>query len=355
MRRILACAVAVSLLTLSPGCSRKATEPAGTSSASLIPSDAAAVAVIRVKRIMESKLLEPIFKDEMVAEQVKQSPVDLRKIEQVTTVAVPRKGERKPWDGPFTVFAIVRFTEPTDGKGLISKLAPKGPFKFEDRTHQGKTYSFAPPDMFFWQADDKTLVLTEQEETLKAALSGGAAKGALAEKLQAAGDNADVVAVALIEPMRELIKKLPIPKGAAAKGMADVDTLPDQLKSVTLTVNLSGETLAKLALECVSADSGKKVHDGIKSGIDAGKLAVAFLAEGAKKKVPAGAPPAAKDAIDVVTRLVNGLLLTQSGDQVVLTAPKPEGLEKLVAGVPDLIRQWMMPGMMDMAPPKPKT
>jgi hypothetical protein len=224
--------------------------------------------------------------------------------------------------------------------------------KFEQRTHQGKSYYSAAPDMLFFQADDRTLVMSEQEEALQGVLAGGAAKGPVAEKLQAAG-TADVVAVAQVESMRELIKQLPIPKDAAAKAVGDLDALPDQLKSAALTVNLSGDTLAKLALECTSAESGKKVADTVKGAIDAGKLALSILAEGAKKKMPPGAPPAAKDAVDVMTRLVGGLQVTQSGDQVVLTVPKPEGFEKLVASVPDLIRLFTMMGPEGMTPPKP--
>ena len=87
MRRIVACALAVSLLIVSSGCSRKAKAPAELSGASCIPSDAAAVAVIRVQKIMGSKLLEPVFQDPAVAGQLKQSPIDLRKIEELIVAA----------------------------------------------------------------------------------------------------------------------------------------------------------------------------------------------------------------------------------------------------------------------------
>jgi hypothetical protein len=47
----------------------------------------------------------------------------------------------------------------------------------------------------------------------------------------------------------------------------------------------------------------------------------------------------AKEALDVLGRLVLGLQVTQSGDQVVVTAPKPEGLDKLVASLPAALHE----------------
>ena len=339
MRRTLVCALAVSLLLVSSGCPRKKTAPAELS---YIPSDAAVVAVVRVKRIMEAKLLEPLFQDAMIAGQLKQSPIDLRIIESATVAGVPRKGEAKPWQPPFSPVAVIRFTEPTDAKAMIEKIAPPGRVKFEERSHQGKTYYMAERDNFFFQPDEKTLVIGELEETVKGLLSG-AAKGPAVEKLQAAGTADDLVAVVLMEPMQRFVQE--------AKGKLDKDAPPplaamaaltDQLKSGTLTVNLSGDTLAKLVLDCTSADAGKKVGDALKGGLEALKFLAGMAIAGAQASKET--PPEAKQALDVAARALGGLQLTQSGEQVVLTAAKPEGLEKLVASIPELMRQRMSAG-----------
>ena len=339
MRRMLVCALAVSLLLVSSGCPRKKTAPAELS---YVPSDAAVVTVVRVKRIMEAKLLEPLLQDAMVAEQLKQSPIDPRIVESVTVAGLPRKGEAKPWQAPLSPVMVVRFTEPTDGKAIVEKLAPPGRAKFEERSHQGKSYYAADRDMFFFQPDEKTVVMGEQEETVKGLLSG-AAKGPAAEKLQAAGADNDIVAVVLMEPMRgtikdakEQLKKAPMP------GMAELANLPDQIKSATLTVNLSSDTLAKATLECVNAEAGKKVGDAIKGALELAKLLAGMgIAQAQASKET---PPEAKQALDVAAKALAGLQLTQTGEQVVVTAAKPEGLEKLVASIPELMRQRMSAG-----------
>jgi hypothetical protein len=286
---------------------------------------------------MDSKLLEPIINGEMITEWIKESRVDLRKIERVTTVAVPRKGERKPWHGPFVMLTVVRFLEPTDAKEFFSKFAPMRDPKFEERTHQGKRYHSGGPDMFFFQADDKTLVFTEQEESLQAVLSGGDPKSPLAEKVQAAGTDADVVAVAQVELLRELIKQLPIPTGPAAKGMGGVVAAAEQVKAATLTIHLSGDTLANLALECTSAESGQKVNDALKKALDGVKPLAGIAAVAAKAS--RDTPPAAKDAIDVGLQLLDGIRLSPAGNQVVVTLARPKGLEQLVATLPQVFAE----------------
>ncbi len=342
MRRMLVCALAVSLLLVSSGCPRKKTAPGELS---YIPSDAAVVAVARVKKIMEAKLLELLLQDPMIAGQLKQAPIDLRIIESATVAGVPRKGETKPGQQPFSAAGVLRFTESTDFKGVLEKSVPPGRAKFEERSHQGKSYyscSAGRDVFFFFQPDEKTVVMGELEETVKGLLSG-AAKGPAVEKLQAAGTGDDIVAVVLMEPLRGSMKDASQQlKNAPMPGMAELANLPDQIKSATLTVNLSGDTLAKATLECVNAEAGKKVGDALKGGLEALKfLAGMGIAQAQAAKET---PPEAKQALDVAAKALAGLQLTQTGEQVVLTAAKPEGLEKLVASIPELMRQRMSAG-----------
>lgn len=339
MRRMLVCALAVSLLLVSSGCPRKKTAPGELS---YIPSDAAVVTVVRVKKIMEAKLLEPLLQDAMIAGQLKQSPIDPRIIESLTVAGLPRKGATKPGQPPFSPVMVVNFTEPTDGKAIIEKSAPRGQAKFEERSHQGKSYYAFARDAFCFQPDEKTFVVAEGEETLKGLLSG-VPKGPAAEKLDAAGADNDIVAVVLMEPLRGSMKDASQQlKNAPMPGMAELATLPDQLKSATLTVNLSSETLAKVVLECTSAESAQKVNDGLKKGLDLAKLLIGFAT--AAPKPSDNVPPEAKEALNVAIRLLDGIKLTQSGEQVIITAAKPEGLEKLVASIPELMRKSMSAG-----------
>jgi hypothetical protein len=336
MRRILACTLTIALFFVSSVWCPAAEQAAATG---YVPSDAMAVVVVRVQKIMESKLLEPVFKEEMIAQQIKQAPFDQRQIEQGVIAAVPGKGEQIVGEGTSGV-VVIRFTEPTDGKDFISKFAPSGRVNFEQRKHEGKTYYAAQSVTFLFQPDAKTVVLASQEETIKGMISGATGKGPIAEKLKAAGTEDDVVAVVLLEPLRDLIKKAQAgipPQAKATPAVAELIALPDQIKSVTLTVNLSSPTLAKLALECLSAESSQKVNDTLIKALE-GVKPLAGMAVMMARTSP-DTPQAAKDAMDVGLRFLQGIKLAPAGDQVVVTVAKPKGLEKFVATVPQMIAE----------------
>jgi hypothetical protein len=182
--------------------------------------------------------------------------------------------------------------------------------------------------------------VARQEETIKGLISGDAGKGPMAEKLQAAGTGDEVVAVILLEPMRDVIKqaraKIP-PQAMTMLAAAELTALPDQLKSATLTVNLSSPTLAKATLECTSAASGQKVSDTLKKALDGAKP-LAGMAVLMAHTSP-DTPPVAKEAMDVALRLMDGIKLAPAGDQVVVTVAKPKGLEQVVAMVPQAIAE----------------
>jgi len=337
MRRVLMCVLAAALCAGLGGCARKAKGPAEGGALSYIPSDAAAAAVINFKQIMEAKLLQPLLQDPAVADQLKQLPIDFGKVEQIVAAAGPRSGERRPGDPPLSPLAVIRFTEPTDGKGVVERFAPRGRAKLDERSYQGTTYYMAGDNTFFFQPDQQTLVLAEQEESLKGVMAGRS-KSPIVEKLQAAGTGDDLVAVFLVEPLRGLIGDAKRQfQGKTMPGLDKLASVLDQLKSATLTVNLSSTTLAKLALECTSAESGQKVNDTLKKGLDVAKPGLGVLIMMAKAQEDI--PPAAKEGLDVLGRLLLGLQVTQSGDQVVVTAQKPEGLDKLVASLPAALHE----------------
>ena len=340
MRRASACALAVLLLAVSTGCPRKAKTRVDLA---YVPGDAAAVAIVNVKQALGSKLLEPVLQDQGVIETIRDLPIDPRKIERLTVAGSPWRGERRASDPPLCPVVVVRFTEPVDGKATLEQFAPSGHAEFERRSHQGATYYRASPDTLFFQPDERTVVLTAQEEMLKELISGGASPGPIFEKLRAADAEADVVAVVLTEPFRGLLKDAPksLPPGlAAAPGLGDITSLPDQLKSATFTVSLAKDTLAKLVLDCADSESAKKVHGGVQKGLEAAKAMVTLAGMMAR-----GAPgakeiePEAQAALDAATQFVKGIQASQSGEQVIVTAVKPAGLEQFIASLPAAIRK----------------
>ncbi len=364
MRRSVAYVLAAALLIGTLGCSSKTPGPGETpakggpqaskaakdqaapvatalfvlrSDLDAIPADAAVVASVRLKAILESKLLEPIFAEPAVAQQIQQSPIDLRKIDTFTTILVPRRGEEKPGQRAFGSLTIFRFTEPTDAKEVFAKASLTPDAKFDMQVLNGMAYYRAAADTWFAQAGERAVAVANQQEVLHELLlhdtqPGADAKSPLAEKVQAAGAT-EVTIVAQSGAIRDLIKGVGLLVGqASSPAGGDSLALLNDVKSAALTVNLSDDTLAKLVLDCTSAESAKNTQEAAAGFLDVGKLLLAGLADETKKKLPANAPPGAADAIDVGVRLVNGLKTTQSGDQVVLIAPRPDGLEKLVSG-----------------------
>ncbi len=255
MRRILICLSAFALCLGSSGWCRAA-EPAGATS--FIPSDAAVVMVARVKKGMDAKMLEPILKEAAIADQLKQSPLDPRKIEEIILAVSPTSRDQTPAVPSLTpaapapgaaaaavkTVAIVLFTEPMVGKDLLTKIAPTANFNFDTRTHQGKTYyASAAPSMFLAQLDDKTVAISSQEDAVKDVLAGTTAKGPIAEKLRVAGRTDDILVVVLMEPLRDPITqaraRVPARATANVPMFNELAGLSDQIKSATLTLSLS--------------------------------------------------------------------------------------------------------------------
>ena len=164
-------------------------------------------------------------------------------------------------------------------------------------------------------------------------LTGGAAKCPIAEKLQAAGTADDVVAVVLLEPMRDLIEQaragIP-PQAMATPAVAELDR-PARAAQVRHAL---GEPIGRHAGQAgpgvyerrVGPEGQRHAQEGPRCRQTAGRSGRDY-----GQDIVRHASPAAKDAMDVALRLLDGIKLAPAGDQVVVTVAKPKGLENLVA------------------------
>jgi hypothetical protein len=228
--------------------------------------------------------------------------------------------------------AIVRFTDPVDGKQLLGKLL-KG---MREAKQDGKVYYVGPAEegplgqsMAGYVADGRTLLLAP-EPVLRKMLAAAGASSPLLDRLRRADAGDDLTAVLSLEPYRKLMNTLGKPNQALLPPpLAEAATLPDHLVWVTATVNLGGKQLARLTLEADSEESARTAEKVVQGGLDQARQAYRDLRPMVAAQLP---PPSAPSLLPVADQLYGGVHVTRAGTRVVVTldrqpVPKlPEGL-----------------------------
>jgi hypothetical protein len=297
----------------------------------IAPSFAAAV-VVHPARLLRSPSMESLPQEKMFANFAVLG-LDPRQAERVVLLVDPFPGGNVLFSGG----AVVRFARPVDAGKTLKVLFPAA----AKASDQGKAYfrldaPFAGAPVCVHQADDKTVVVAP-EPTLKKMLTARKEKSPLIDRLARTDLDGDVVAVLAVEPIRK-------PAREAFQGMArdlppqlaGAARLPDQVQSLTLTLNLTGKDLLTLDLEASDAESAQKVHALARSAIDLLKQAYPQVRPGLLSDAPPDlAGPLGKLADD----LVNGIGLTKDGARVSIGVDMPQGLPALMKKLGPLAEQ----------------
>jgi hypothetical protein len=327
-------------------------EPAPPSAAkpldlSYIAADFNGAMIVRPARLAKAPLLAGISQDQLLAEPIKQIGVDPRKIEQAILLVEPFPGgipkPNEPSQGNVLFFpaGILRFAEGVDCKPMLNKVLEDP----AEATFQGKKYfksatvKMAQTPMCGYAPDPRTLLLAP-EPTLQKMLGASNVKTGLVERLRQVDLNHDVVAVFVLEPplLREAVgEALKSAKDALPPDLAEAANLHKHLQSVTVTLDLSGDTLMKVVFEAPSADSAKVLHNLLAKAHEMGKQQYAEARKGLVQELKNGAlPEQVGDAVlAVADQVVAGVSVSQEGTTVSARLGTPKGLagaiEKLAA------------------------
>jgi hypothetical protein len=290
-----------------------------------VPSDFVAGIVVN-GNVLKSPVVTGAVPDDAIRRMGQDWGIDPLKVERAVLLIEPTPGGNVG----FFPGGIIRFSEPVDGKAVLSKVLTD----LQEASANGKAYfnskseKMAGAPMSGHVADERTILIAP-EPTLKKMLAAKG-DGPLAKQLQRVNLESHLAAAFVMEPVRALAKEAAKDaKGELPPNFAEVATLPDRVKGGTLALNLSGDSLLIITLDTENDESADVVVNLLGQGKDALKQALPDLRKGLAESLP---PELSKDVLDLVEKVPDNLLISRNGPTVsvaVVTLKSPGALEAL--------------------------
>jgi hypothetical protein len=357
-------------LTTQPGPSAKPLD------VSFIAPEFTSGVIVHPARLAKAPLLTRVPQDELLAPLLKEMGIDPRKIEQAILLIEPFPGG----EVLYSPAGIIRFAEPVDGKQLLSKALPDlTEVTSGDQKYFNSKQEIAKLPISAYIADDRTLLIAP-EPTLKKMLAAKEGKGSLVERFRHAELNNDIIAVFVMEPetVRQTVGKIldDVKKMGLPPEFAELANLHERVKSATLTLNLSGESLVKIVLEGTNEESAAALEKMLRTALDTGKkeyLEARKKLQAQLKELPPDLaakgvaldrttmlavelkhlPPDVVEAIfTVADQVVDGLSVSKDGVRVSVTLPTPKGLDHLAEKIAPLFKEMAKPEIGKALPPE---
>jgi hypothetical protein len=245
----------------------------------------------------------------------------LPKIRRMTVLLSPAPAEKSLVQGA----AIVQFQDAADVEPFLAILFKKEAPKTAE--YQGTQYWIQPTNQIVTCHAGGRILIPTQEATLQKMLGRNTGSRPLLDQLRRAGLDHDMLIEVLAEPVLAAVAKSTGQSPAAMVTKAGpLGDLFTETKSLSLAVDLSGETLARLRIASGSEESANKLMGVFSLAPMMGPQLIAQ----AKKEPPKGLPPAAAQVvIELGEELLQGLKVTKEGNSVVVTLAMPKDLEHL--------------------------
>lgn len=242
--------------------------------------------------------------------------------------ADPDFGDLPDAGPPPSPSVIIRFTEPQDEQALLAK----SPAPATKKEYQGKTiYSFGEMNAHF---PDKSTLLLGRESLLQKMVTTKTSESLLLDRLAKVDAENDVIVVMDLSGHRKQIEAATENVGPGTNPMlVGLIGLASKVKTLTLTIGLSGESLLNLALQAYDEESAKQIGSTIEGLIGFGKLAAMGSLDQAKNG-PSQLPPGTQPLIPLAEDLLGGITVTTNASESVLNVKTPEDFENL----PELLK-----------------
>ncbi len=317
-----------------PGKPAPGAAPAEATGLSFVSDEFFAAVVLHPARIAKSSLVKSLLEMEPVRAEMKRvglQPADVERL----MVLLPASDAERMGPGFGSGAIVVRLVEPFDIKERLTELRsammPGFGGELAEKTIQGKTcYQISPPmPVVAFAVDEQTMVLTD-EETASSMLSPERKQGPLAQRLEQVDMDNDAVAVITLDPVRDLVRRrVEQGKENLPPPLAGLAELPDMLAALTLSVDLSGDTLLKAVVEATDAESATKVQELLKGALEMGKT----MFKGFKQQIPDEDRQQAATALTLADQGLAGLSIRRDGKQITVTLKRPEGFNESVAAM----------------------
>ena len=275
-RKMVCCLLAVSM-ALSPALihveqsAALAAETGGADLAYITP-EATFAAVTYPRRVLTAPQMEMLPIEVMSAAGKKELGIDPVDVESIMVIVEP------PVAGPPGYGAVVRFSKPYQLDGLLAPLADST----TEGELNGKPYRQAQSPMLpsLYMPDDQTLIVAEDSFLRKMLANHEApAEGPLGKLFGSTSTSGDLVAIAVLEPVREMLSAMaaqaPVPPP-----FEGVKRVPSLLKAAKVQVSVTGGTSASLVLLTPSEAAAEELEQLINELLDlARQMALAQMAQ----------------------------------------------------------------------------
>jgi hypothetical protein len=311
---------------------------------SYIAADFNAAVILHPERILERPFIAKLIEDKMLADFIKETGADPRKIERAIVLIDPMPGGNVAFLPAF----IVQFAEPVDGAALVAKAlegAEKTTFEGKEY-YRGKNRTAAKLRDCACVADDRT-ILAGPEPTLQKMLIAKDAQSPLRDRLPKVDLKHDLVVAFVMDQAERKDKTLPTVRQALGEilkqnkdtippNFEGVDKLGEQLAAVTLALDLGGDDLLSIELEATDDKAAEALHGLAKNGYDTLK----FLVPSAKKEINGGLPKEiAEPTSGLVDELVKGLTVQKDGKHVQVSLKMPTQLPTVVDKLTPMLKE----------------
>ncbi|MGA2064913.1 MAG: hypothetical protein ABSG86_08090 [Thermoguttaceae bacterium] len=304
---------------------------------SFIAPDFCAVVVLHPGRIIKSPVLAALLLAELPDVPADIPGVDLDKLNQAIQPAKVRRVLVfiDPFPGGNVIFSpalIVQFEKNVSGRELLGQIFKDlEPGEFAGQTYyKSQAAAMAKVPMAAYVADARTIVVAP-EPTLRKMLRPKETEAPLLTQLRGQSQNEDVVITFVAAPaISRLEKNLGEPlRDALAHDKntpAEVKTLLRDVKSLSLVLRFSGDTLARGQVAASDEAAAKRLESTLTGSLAMKKKFLDALRKNSPKDRQ---PELAEPLWDVWGQTLSGTKIERKEDQVQVTVAMPAGLAEL--------------------------
>lgn len=325
---------------------------AGIDVAYVLPEHFAA-AVIHPRRLAEWPLVAEQLKDPQAADSIKKLGIAPEEVDQVVlllSMVELRPGRPEPMP---TI--VARFTHDVDAKQILEKLPPPGgsqgppkPAAFDPRATagplpalnnqkeqqkieesqlDGKTvFALSPAEGILAFAPKPDMIVVAHKSVLQKLIAGGYEKGLLAERLQKADADDDVVLA--ISPASQ--PNLDAMIADAGPMPPPLEAFVGALKTIhgaTIILRPKGELLLSIAVDAKDGAAADKVEKLLKDSLKMARDGLAM----AKGILPPDVKPVAGPLVKLADEALGGAKIEKHDDQVTAAITRPANFDEVLS------------------------
>jgi len=229
---------------------------------SYVTPEAVLAAVARPRRVLTAPEMEMLPIEVFSAAGKKELGIDPLDVEQVMVIVEPPKGS------PPAVGAVIRFSRPYQLEGVMMRLAAST----VEAELEGTPYRQGQGPMpSLYMPDDRTLLVAHDSLLRKMVANRKApAEGPLSKLLAATDTSSDLVALATIEPVREMLSAA-LAAAPVPPPLEGLKRVPELLTAAKLQLDVTGTVALSLTLLARDEPAAEELEELINGLLDFGR------------------------------------------------------------------------------------